>query len=50
MFNYTYEVTLEGMTIIKRAFSKEQAIILAQAEAIKKGRSYKLIDVKKIVV
>lgn len=45
MIKNLYKVSLEGYTTQVRAFSKEEAVILAQAEAIENGRKYKLLDI-----
>lgn len=44
MKNFLFKVVLEGMQTEVRAFTGEQAIILAQAEAINKGLNCKLVS------
>lgn len=45
MIKNVYKITLEGYSTQVRAFNKEEAVILAQAEAIKNGCKYKLLDI-----
>lgn len=48
MQNYKYEVLLLGHSTIVRAFNEKEAIILAQAEAIKNARNYELISIQRV--
>lgn len=45
MTHYLYKVVLEGYTTQVRAFNSTEAVILAQAEAIKEGKLYSLVKV-----
>lgn len=43
-----YEVVLSSGTYYVRAFTDEQAVILAQAEAINEGKNYEYVNVRKV--
>ncbi|QIC46232.1 hypothetical protein GAG94_03280 [Lysinibacillus sphaericus] len=45
MIKNLYKVSLEGYSTQVRAFNKEEAVILAQAEAIENACKYKLLDI-----
>lgn len=45
MIKNLYKVSLEGYTTQVRAFNKEEAVILAQAEAIENGCKHKLLEI-----
>lgn len=45
MIKNVYKITLEGYTTQVRAFNKEEAVILAQAEEIENGRKHKLLEI-----
>lgn len=48
--NYTkFEVNLDGMQTHVWAFNMEQAVIIAQTEAIKLGLSGELISIKECI-
>lgn len=48
MKKFLFMVVLEGMQTEVEAFTSEQAVILAQAEAINYGLDYELISVTMI--
>lgn len=45
MKNNKYSVKLKGLTVVVQAFNESQAIILAQAEAIKVGANYEFVSI-----
>ncbi|MCA1026982.1 hypothetical protein LCM23_12850 [Cytobacillus kochii] len=50
MITSRYKVILEGFEIELSAFNRREALILAQAEAIKNGRNYKPVSIEEIIL
>lgn len=46
MWQHVYQVELKGYSTKVRAFNQGEAVILAQAEAIKNGSLYQLVSIE----